>query len=69
MATKQYCATGSFRYGTRMLTAGETVELDAPSARLFKALNKITDLRPARARVAEPVEEASKPRKRTRRAK
>jgi hypothetical protein len=69
MATKQYYATGSFRYGTRMLSAGDPVELDAPSARLFTALNKITDQRPARARVSEPVEEAPKPRKRTRRAK
>ena len=61
MATKQYYATGSFRYGTRMLSAGDPVELDAPNARLFLALNKITDRRPARARVAETVEETVKP--------
>jgi hypothetical protein len=71
MATKQYYATGSFRYGTRMLTAGDPVEMDAPTARLFTALNKITERRPANRKPTEPVEEAPKPapRKRTRRAK
>jgi hypothetical protein len=73
MATKQYYATGSFRYGTRMLTAGDPVEMDAPTARLFTALNKITERRPANRKPAEPVEEEAKPqrtpRKRTRKAK
>jgi hypothetical protein len=70
MATKQYYATGSFRYGTRMLTAGDPVEMDAPTARLFTALNKITERRPANRKPAAPVEEESKPspRKRTRKA-
>lgn len=52
MATKQFYATGDFRYGTRMLRAGDPVELDAPNARLFAALGKITDQKP---RQAPPV--------------
>lgn len=68
MATKQYYATGSFRYGTRMLRAGDSVEMDAPTARLFTALNKISDQGPVKA--AKPAEETPKPpRKRTRKAK
>jgi hypothetical protein len=46
MATKQYYATGSFKYGTRMMRAGDPVELDAPSARLFTALGKISPDKP-----------------------
>ncbi|HET6534658.1 MAG TPA: hypothetical protein VFG41_00620 [Sphingomicrobium sp.] len=46
MATKQFYATGSFKYGTRMLRAGDPVELDAPNARLYTALGKISSTRP-----------------------
>lgn len=56
MATKQYYATGAFRYGTRMLQAGDPVELDAPNARLFTALGRISPTKPRGARA--PVETA-----------
>lgn len=46
MATKTFYATGAFRYGTRMLKAGDAVELDAPNARLFTALKKISPTAP-----------------------
>lgn len=59
MATKQFYATGDFRYGTRMLRAGEPVEMDAPNARLFSALGKITDQRPRAA--AQPRAAAVQP--------
>jgi hypothetical protein len=54
MPNKQFYATGDFRYGTRMLRAGDPVELDGPNARLFRALGKITDRKP---RIAKPIEE------------
>jgi hypothetical protein len=46
MATKQFYATGDFKYGTRMLRAGDPVQLDGPNARLFTALGKISRDRP-----------------------
>jgi hypothetical protein len=46
MATKQFYATGSFKYGTRMLRAGDPVEMDEPNARLFTALRKISPKAP-----------------------
>jgi hypothetical protein len=76
MATKRFYATGAFRYGTRMLTAGEPVDMDAPTARLYTALNKISDEPPAGARPTRPPAARAttaprKPvtRKRTRKAK
>jgi hypothetical protein len=45
MATKQFYATGSFKYGTRMLSAGDPVQMDAPTARLYAALGKISPTR------------------------
>lgn len=54
MATKQFYAMGDFRYGTRMLRAGDPVEMDAPNARLFKALGKISDAAQAKAVLAKP---------------
>jgi hypothetical protein len=56
MATKRYYATGGFRYGTRMLTAGDPVDMDAPTARLYTALNKISPTNPKRAAATPPVE-------------
>lgn len=46
MPTKQFYATGDFRYGTRMLRAGDPVRLDGPNARLFAALGKISPTKP-----------------------
>jgi hypothetical protein len=46
MATKTFYATGAFRYQHRMLTAGEPVQMDGPTARIFNALGKITDRKP-----------------------
>ncbi len=42
MAIKQFYATGDFRYGTRMLRAGDPVEMDALNAKIFTALKKIS---------------------------
>lgn len=56
MATKQFYATGDFRYGTRMLRAGDgPIAMDGPTAKLFAALGKITEKKP-RAVKPEPVE-------------
>lgn len=52
MATKTFYATRGFRYGTRMLTAGDPVDMDAPTARLYTALGKITPDKPKAARTA-----------------
>jgi hypothetical protein len=41
MATKQFTALKDFRYGTRMLRAGDPVDMDGSSARLFTALGAI----------------------------
>jgi hypothetical protein len=48
MATKQFYATGSFKYGTRMLSAGDPVEMPGPHARLYSKLGKVTDAKPKR---------------------
>jgi hypothetical protein len=55
MATKQFYATGSFKYNHRMLRAGDPVELDAPSARLFTALGKISADKPKGAKAVVPA--------------
>ncbi len=55
MATKRYYATGAFRYQTRMLTAGDPVELDGPNARLFTALGKVSPDKPRTVRPTPPV--------------
>lgn len=44
MATKQFTARRDFKYGTRMLRAGDTVEMAAPHARVFSALGAIEPL-------------------------
>lgn len=68
MATKQFYATRDFRYGTRMLRAGDPVEMDAPQARLYRALKAIAAEKPKAQRastetVAEATAEAPKPKR------
>ena len=61
MATKQFTALKDFRYGTRMMRADDTVEMDAPTARLYTALGAIGPFKARRAAPkadAEPVAEA-----------
>lgn len=62
MATKTFYATRDLKnpsYGTRMLKAGDPVELDAPKARLYKALGAVTDKKPrAAAKPYDPREES-----------
>jgi hypothetical protein len=41
MATKQFKVLKDMKYGTRMLRAGEHVEMDAPMARLYTALGAV----------------------------
>lgn len=40
MARKQMIATGPLRYGTRMLTAGDGLTVNGPTARLLEALGR-----------------------------
>jgi hypothetical protein len=59
MATKMFYVTRDMKhplYRGRMLKAGEPLELDGPTARLYRQLKAITDQKPRRAK-AEPVEE------------
>jgi hypothetical protein len=49
MATKTFYATRDLKnpsYGTRMLKAGDPVELDGPKARLYLALGAVTPKKP-----------------------
>lgn len=57
MATKRFYATGDFRYGTRMLRAGDPVDMDGPTAKVFFALNKISANNPKKAPVSAAVTE------------
>ena len=68
MATKQFYATGGFRYQTRMIRAGEPVQMDGPTARLYKALDKISDQKPrvVRAPAQPPAPDAPPKPKRVR---
>lgn len=52
MADKQMFAARDFRYGTRMLRAGEPVTMDASHQRLYTALGAVTATAPARAKPA-----------------
>lgn len=74
MATKTFYVTRDMKspsYPTRMLKAGDTVDLNGPQARLYRALGAISEAKPRVARA--PVEEAAEPakpaRKRTTRRK
>lgn len=52
MATKTFYATKDLKnpsYGTRMLKAGDSVELDGPKARLYLALGAVSPDKPKRA--------------------
>jgi hypothetical protein len=56
MAVKQFYATGDFRYATRMMRAGDgPISMDAPTARLYTALGKISPDKPKRVATAPPV--------------
>ena len=55
MATKKFYATRDFKYGTRMLRAGDLVEMTAPHAKLYQALSAISPTKPKAAKAAEPV--------------
>jgi hypothetical protein len=57
MATKQFYATGTFKYQHRMLTAGEPVEMDGPTSRLYLHLGKIAPTKPRQPRAPAPVVE------------
>lgn len=69
MATKQLTVVRPGRYGTRMLQAGDPLEVSAPDARLYLKLGWAEErtVRRAAPKAAEPTEE--KPAKRTRRRK
>jgi hypothetical protein len=54
MATKTFYVTRDMKhplYRTRMLRAGDQLELDGPTARLYRALNAVSDAPPAKAKV------------------
>jgi hypothetical protein len=60
MATKTFYVTRDMKhplYRTRMLRAGDQLELDGPTARLYRALNAVSDAPPAKAK-AETAPEA-----------
>jgi hypothetical protein len=57
MATKMFYVTRDMKhplYRGRMLTAGEPLELDGPTGRLYQRLNAVTDQKPRKAK-AEPA--------------
>jgi hypothetical protein len=55
MAVKQFYATGDFRYATRMMRAGDgPISMDAPTARLYTALGKISPDKPKKVATAAP---------------
>jgi hypothetical protein len=65
MATKTFYVTRDMKhpfYRTRMLKAGQSLELDGPTANLYKRLNVISDTPVAPAPVVEPkVSETPQP--------
>ena len=65
MAKQQYYATRDFRYQTRMLRAGDPVEMTGPVARLYRALGDVTAEKPKKAPVREEslTEPKPKPKK------
>lgn len=54
MAHKKMIATGSLRYGTRMLQAGDALTLTGPQARLYEALGKVEPSQRAPTRTSRP---------------
>lgn len=65
MATKQLYATGTFKYQNRMLQAGDPVEMSGPHQRLYMALGKVTEEKPARVATAEKPKRAPRKRRAT----
>jgi hypothetical protein len=59
MATKTMYATGTLKYGTRRLQAGDPIDMDAPTQRLYLALGKVTGEPPVGARAAEKTAEGT----------
>jgi hypothetical protein len=63
MATRTFYATRDMKnptgYGTRMLRAGDPVDLNGPQARLYKALGVISPTKPTKADLAAPQVEAA----------
>lgn len=58
MAVKTFYATRDLKnpsYGTRMLKAGDPVELDAPKARLYLALGAVSPTKPRVAKAVVPA--------------
>jgi hypothetical protein len=58
MATKTFYATRDLKnpsYGTRMLKAGDPVELDGPKSRLYLALGAVTATKPKVVAATPPV--------------
>jgi hypothetical protein len=59
MATKTFYVTRDMKhplYRTRMLRAGDQLELDGPTARLYRALNAVSETSPPKAKVATAPE-------------
>ena len=63
MATRTFYAPRDMKnptgYGTRMLKAGDPVELTGPQARLYRALGVISQTKPTKADLAAPQAEAA----------
>ena len=58
MPVKTFYATRDLKnpsYGTRMLKAGDPVELDAPKARLYLALGAVSPTKPRVAKAVVPA--------------
>jgi hypothetical protein len=63
MATKTFYVTRDMKhplYRTRMLRAGDQLELDGPTARLYRALNAVSDEPPAKV-VTTPEAPSARP--------
>ena len=64
MATKTFYVTRDMKhplYRTRMLKAGEQLELDGPTANLYRRLKVISDEPPVKAKVAAAPPETPPP--------
>jgi hypothetical protein len=60
MAHRQFYASRPFRYGNRMLTAGDPVSLSGPDARLFTKMGMVVERKPRPVRAA-PATRAVEP--------
>lgn len=71
MATKTLKVVRPGRYGTRMLQAGDALEVSAPDARLYLKLGWAEEraIRRAAPKAAEAADEQPEPPKRARRRK